>query len=204
MILKKILLFILIIILLLISFKCTKDKNFLSMDRRILSKIEKTYEKHKGYKCKANINILSGENKSVYLIEETYYKPNKYKLEILKPKESKGIIILNTDDKIFVEHPSINQSISLVTIKSLNKQLLIGEFFENAYKADRLSNDKINKDEYLVFEYKLKDRNIYREFARIWISKKKFTPYKLNIFDKNGSLQVEIIYDNFKFLRRTK
>ena len=138
------------------------------------------------------------------LIEETYYKPNKYKLEILKPKESKGIIILNTDDKIFVEHPSINQSISLVTIKSLNKQLLIGEFFENAYKADRLSNDKINKEEYLVFEYKLKDRNIYREFARIWISKKKFTPYKLNIFDKNGSLQVEIIYDNFKFLRRTK
>lgn len=140
----------------------------------------------------------------MYLIEETYNKPNKYKLEILKPNESKGIIILNTNDKIFVEHPTINQSISLVAIKSLNKQLLIGDFFEDVYKANRLSNDKINNEEYLVFEYKLEDKNIYRESARIWLKKKKFTPYKLNIYDKNGSLQVEIIYDNFKFLRRTK
>lgn len=140
----------------------------------------------------------------MYLIEETYNKPNKYKLEILKPNESKGIIILNTNDKIFVEHPTINQSISLVAIKSLNKQLLIGDFFEDVYKANRLSNDKINNEEYLVFEYKLEDKNKYRESARIWLKKKKFTPYKLNIYDKNGSLQVEIIYDNFKFLRRTK
>lgn len=204
MILKKILLFILIIILLLVSFSCTKDNNFLSNDRRILSKIERTYEKYKGYKCKANISIFSGENNSMYLIEETYNKPNKYKLEILKPNESKGIIILNTNDKIFVEHPTINQSISLVAIKSLNKQLLIGDFFEDVYKANRLSNDKINNEEYLVFEYKLEDKNKYRESARIWLKKKKFTPYKLNIYDKNGSLQVEIIYDNFKFLRRTK
>lgn len=188
----------------LTSCNLTKSRNILSKDRRILSKIEKTYEKYKGYKCKANINILSGESKSIYLIEETYNKPNWYKLEILKPKESKGIIILNTDEKIFVEHPSINQSISLVTIKSLNKQLLIGGFFENIYRAKRLSNDKIDKQEYLVFEYKFEDANIYRESARIWLNRKNYKPYKLNIFDNNGSLQVEIIYENFKFLKTSK
>lgn len=173
-------------------------------DKRVLSKIEKTYEKYKGYKCRANIKIISGGAESIYLIEETYSKPNKYKLEILKPKESKGIIILNTDDKVFVEHPSINQSISLVTIKSLNKQMLIGGFYENLSKTDKISIQEINNEEYLTFDFKLEEKNKYRDSARIWIRKKSYIPYKLNIFDENGSLQVEITYEDFKFTRSLK
>lgn len=204
MIVKKLLLFILAIAIVLTSCSWTNGGRVLYKDRRILSRIERTYDKYKGYKCKANINIIAGDGNAMYLIEETYNKPNRYKLEILKPKESKGIIILNTDDKIFVEHPSINQSISLVTIKSLNKQLLIGGFFEDVYRAKRLSNEKIDRTEYLVFEYKFHDGNIYRESAKVWLNKRNLTPYKLNIYDKSGALQVEILYENFKFLRIAK
>lgn len=180
------------------------NKNITYKDKRVLSKIEKSYEKYKGYKCKANIKIISGGTESMYLIEETYTKPNKYKLEILKPKESKGIIILNTNDKVFVEHPSINQSISLVTIKSLNKQMLIGGFYENISKTRTISSEEIDNEEYLTFEFKLEEKNKYRDSAKIWIKKKNYIPYKLNIFDDNGALQVEITYENFKFTKSLK
>jgi outer membrane lipoprotein-sorting protein len=172
-----------------------------SKDRRVISKIERTYEKHKGYKCEANIRMFSGEKESIYLMEETYDKPNKYKLEILSPKESKGIIILNTDDKVFVEHPSINQSISLVTIKTINSQLLIGEFFEELSKVKLIDTQEIGKVDYLVFDFKLKDKNKYRDSARIWLKKKGYIPYKLNIYDEKGSVQVEITYEAFKFTK---
>ncbi|MCQ4923547.1 hypothetical protein NE686_10645 [Tissierella carlieri] len=201
---KRLLLFILILMVLLTSCNFSPKEKILYKDKRVLSKIEKTYEKYNGYKCKANIKIISGETESIYLIEETYNKPNKYKLEILKPKESKGIIILNTDDKVFVEHPSINQSISLVTIKSLNKQMLIGGFYENISKASTISTQEINNEEYLTFEFELEEKNKYRDSARIWIEKKNYTPYKLNIFDDSGALQVEITYENFKFIRNLK
>ena len=189
---------------LLTSCNFSSKEKILYKDKRVLSKIEKTYEKYNGYKCKANIKIISGETESIYLIEETYNKPNKYKLEILKPKESKGIIILNTDDKVFVEHPSINQSISLITIKSLNKQMLIGGFYENISKSNTISTQEINNEEYLTFEFKLEEKNKYSDSAKIWIEKKNYTPYKLNIFDESGALQVEITYENFKFTKSLK
>lgn len=204
MILKRLLLLILSTMILLSACNFSYNKKLPYKDKRVLSKIEKTYEKYKGYKCKANIKIISGETESIYLIEETYNKPNKYKLEILKPKESKGIIILNTDDKVFVEHPSINQSISLVTIRSLNKQMLIGGFFENISKVNKIDVQEINNEEYFTFEFKLEEKNRYRDSARIWLRKKGFIPYKLNIFDDSGSLQVEITYENFKFIKNLK
>jgi len=77
---------------LLTSCKFSYNNKLPYKDKRVLSKIEKTYENCNGYKCKANVKIISEETESIYLIEEIYTKPNKYRLEILKPKESKGII----------------------------------------------------------------------------------------------------------------
>lgn len=198
---KKLLLFVLVIMLIITSCTWSSESSLLSKEKRNISKIEKKFNKYKGYTCKANIKFYSGEKNSEYLIEEKYTTPDKYKLEILEPKESKGIIILNTEDKIFIEHPSINQSISLVSIKSLNKQMLIGDFLENISDAKMLSSEEIEEEKYLVFEFKLKEKNKYRNSGKIWIKDKKYTPYKLNIFDENGSLQVEIIYEKFKFTK---
>ncbi|TCU74133.1 outer membrane lipoprotein-sorting protein [Tissierella praeacuta] len=204
MILKRLLLFILITMVLLTSCKFSYNNKLPYKDKRVLSRIEKTYENCNGYKCKANVKIISEETESIYLIEETYTKPNKYRLEILKPKESKGIIILNTDDKIFVEHPSINQSISLITIKSLNKQMLMGGFYEKLSNANKINTEKINGEEYLTLEFKLEERNKYRDSAKVLIKKKGFTPYRLSIFDESGGLHVEITYENFKFTKGLK
>ncbi|HAE92763.1 LolA family protein [Tissierella praeacuta] len=201
---KRLLLFILITMVLLTSCKFSYNNKLPYKDKRVLSRIEKTYENCNGYKCKANVKIISEETESIYLIEETYTKPNKYRLEILKPKESKGIIILNTDDKIFVEHPSIKQSISLITIKSLNKQMLMGGFYEKLSNANKINTEKINGEEYLTFEFKLEERNKYRDSAKVLIKKKGFTPYRLSIFDESGGLHVEITYENFKFTKRLK
>ncbi|MGJ0845071.1 LolA family protein [Tissierella praeacuta] len=201
---KRLLLFILITMVLLTSCKFSYNNKLPYKDKRVLSRIEKTYENCNGYKCKANVKIISEETESIYLIEETYTKPNKYRLEILKPKESKGIIILNTDDKIFVEHPSINQSISLITIKSLNKQMLMGGFYEKLSNANKINTEKINGEEYLTLEFKLEERNKYRDSAKVLIKKKGFTPYRLSIFDESGGLHVEITYENFKFTKGLK
>lgn len=177
------------------------DNSFFSKEKRILSKIEKNYNKYKGYQCKADMKFFTGDKKSIYTIEEKYIRPDKYKLKILAPRESKGIIMLNTNEKTYIEHPSIKQSISLVTVKSLNKQTLVGDFFENIAHVKMLNNQTIDEEKYFVFEFSLKEKNRYRNSGKIWIEEKKLIPYKLNIFDEQGSIQVEITYDKFKFTK---
>lgn len=195
MVLKRLLFLLLIVSVLLTSCNWSKEE-------KLLSKIKNTYDEYKGYKCKANIKIYSGEEESTYLIEETYKSSNEYRLEILEPEESKGIIILNTDDKIYIEHPSIEQSISLIAVKSLNKQLVIGDFFEDIYKAKFIGTERIDEKEYLIFEFKLEEQNKYRDTAKIWLKKKGFVPYKLNIYDDSDKLIVEITYESFKFIKK--
>ncbi|HEY8363004.1 MAG TPA: outer membrane lipoprotein-sorting protein [Tissierellaceae bacterium] len=192
---KRLLFLLLIVSVLLTSCNWSKEE-------KLLSKIKNTYDEYKGYKCKANIKIYSGEEESTYLIEETYKSSNEYRLEILEPEESKGIIILNTDDKIYIEHPSIEQSISLIAVKSLNKQLVIGDFFEDIYKAKFVGTERIDEKEYLIFEFKLEEQNKYRDTAKIWLKKKGFVPYKLNIYDDSDKLIVEITYESFKFIKK--
>lgn len=194
---KKLILITLIIMTLLTS--CTWSK-----DSRLIAKIEKNYDKYNGYKCQANIRTTIGEKESLYLIEESYEKPNKYKLEILEPKKSKGIIILNIDDEISVDHPAIDQSVSLVTINSLNNQMLIGDFYEKISKAKLITRENIDGEEFLIFEIKLDEKNKHRSSARVWLKKRGYTPYKLNMLDDSGSLKVEIIYNKFKFIKRLK
>ncbi len=201
MILKRLLLFVLIIAILMTSCTWSSNSKLLSKEKRVITRIEKKFNKYKGYTCKANMKFYNGEKESKYLIREKYTVPNKYRLEILEPRESKGIIILNTEDKIFIEHPSINQSISLVSIKSLNKQMLMGDFFENIHQAKMLSKEKIGGKNYLVFEFHLKEKNKYRSFGRIWIDNKSYMPYKLAVFDDTASIQVEVIYEKFKFVK---
>lgn len=185
--------------MLITSCNFSNDDKTLNKNKKILAKIEKAYDKYEGYQCKSNIRVISEEVESIYLIEETYSKPSKYRLEVLKPEESKGIIIMNTDDKVFVEHPSINQSISLTTIRSLNNQMLVGEFFEGLTNIDGLSTEDIEDKEYFVFQFSLEEKNKYRDSAKIWIDKKSYTPHKLNIFDSNDNLQIEITYEDFEF-----
>ncbi len=147
------------------------------------------------------MEFYGGEKNTKYVIREKYSAPDKYRLQILEPKESRGIIILNTKGKIFIEHPSINQSISLVSIKSLNKQMLIGDFYENMSQAKMLTSERINNKKYLVFEFYLKDTNKYRSYGKVWIDNKNYTPYKLNVYDEKGSIQVGITYDKFRFIK---
>jgi outer membrane lipoprotein-sorting protein len=177
------------------------SKNASNKDKKLLSKIEKTYEDYTGYKCKSNMKIISGDAISEYTIEETYNKSNDYRLEILSPEESEGIVILNTDGKIFVEHPSINQSISLTAIKSLNNQILVGDFLKNLGNIISISREEIDGKEHIVFELNIDEKNKYRDLVKIWVRKKDFVPYKLNVLDYNGLLQMEITYEDFKFIK---
>ena len=191
----------LVIIILLTGCNSKNNQNTLNKDKKLLSKIEKAYENYDGYKCRANIRIISGDTVSEYTIEETYNKANDYRLEILSPNESKGIVILNTDDKIFVEHPSINQSISLVAIRSINNQMLVGDLLNNLQNVESITRDEINGKEHIVFQLNIDEKNKYRDLVKIWIRKKDFVPYKLNVLDHNGLLQMEITYEDFKFLK---
>lgn len=191
---KKILLFLLVGMIFLVS--CTVDNEI-----KVIKKLEKNFDKHIGYQTETEIKTIMDNKESIYRMKEKYIKGKKYKLEVLEPEESKGITIEYEDDKIFLNHASIKQSISLKTVKNLNKSLLIGELFEDLLSIKSIKEDKIDDEKYYVIRYKVTPKNKYSDEQIIWLKKKDFTPYMMNIIDKDKNVRVIIKYKNFKFLK---
>ena len=125
---------------------------------------------------------------------------NSYKLEILEPPESQGMTIERFEEKIVIDHKAINQSITMDSNNSLENQPYFGEFFTNASKSHFNQREKMEGEKYLIFDYELKIKNKYFNSAKIWINEKTFFPYKLNIYDDNDKIVVEILYEDFIYL----
>jgi len=170
-------------------------------DNNIFNEFQKTINNFENYQCISNITVKHDKGDTFYKIKETFVKPDKFKLEIIEPKESKGCIIICDGNKIFLKHPGIEQSVSLENIKTLDKELFVGYFFERLSLCEEpeILEEKIDEDEYIVFELDMTKKNSYRQTQKVWINQKNFTPYKLVILDDNGSINFEVIYEEFNY-----
>lgn len=193
---KRFLVILFSIILILILTSCFRSEN-----DRLMRKIEEAFEKFEGYETETEINISMGDSKSYYKTKEKYSRDEEYKIEVLEPKESSGITIEYIGEDIVINHISIRQSLTIKNLRTFDRGYLIGEFFQNLNSIVSLKEEVIDNKELYVLQYKVINENKYNKEQIIYLNKKDFTPYMLNILDESGIPRVIIIYKNFKYMK---
>lgn len=191
---KRLLLSIIVISIILVS--C----NFHSEDR-ILKKLEKHLDKYTGYNTELQMKTIMDNKEEVYKMKESYTLGGKYRLEIIEPSDSHGIVIKYDGDKIYIQHATIKESIEISSIKKFDQGLLIGKFFKDRDSVKSIEEQEIDGDKYYVFHNKVEDKNKYNKEQIIWLKKKDFKPYMLNILDAKNEPRVIIKYKDFDFIR---
>jgi outer membrane lipoprotein-sorting protein len=192
--LRRLLLSIIVFTLILTS--CS----FNSEDR-ILDKLEKHLDKYTGYKTELQMKTIMDDKENIYRMKESYTLGGKYRLEIIEPSESNGIIIEYDGDKIYIQHATIKESIELNSIKKFDQGLLIGRFLRKRDNIDYIEEKEIDNEKYYVFYNDVDEKNKYNTKQVIYLRKKDFKPYMLNILDSNNEPRVIIKYDNFEFTK---
>lgn len=192
---------IMVIISLMMLASCRK-----STEEDLSKKFQEKIDNISNYSCIATIIVNSNEKSSTYVVEEMFIKPDKFNIKIIEPKESEGCTITYEGNKVFLEHPMIEQSLSITDIKTLNKNIFIGEFFESIKTAQQytVEVESIEDEEYLIFKLELLEKNKYRKNQKVWIKKKDFVPYKTNILDGDDNVSLEIYYQDFNYDVSTK
>lgn len=193
---KRFLVILFSIILILILTSCFRSEN-----DRLMRKIEEAFEKFEGYETETEINISMGDSKSYYKTKEKYSRDEEYKIEVLEPKESSEITIEYIGEDIVINHISIRQSLTIKNLRTFDRGYLIGEFFQNLNSIVSLKEEVIDNKELYVLQYKVINENKYNKEQIIYLNKKDFTPYMLNILDESGIPRVIIIYKNFKYMK---
>lgn len=191
---KFLLLLIVLISVLLVS--CTSDK-----ESRILEKIDKIYQENTGYETIIDMTIVNNEKETKYKMKEKYTHDNIISLEILEPSESKGITLEYKEDKIFLNHSSIGQSITLRAVKNFDKGILLVNFFDNLDKITSIQMEDLDDKEYYVLQYETEENNRYNHQRLIYLTKKNLDPFLMKIIDEDGNLRLIIKYEDFKYIR---
>ncbi len=168
---------------------------------RILDKLEKHLDKYTGYKTELQMKTIMDDKENIYRMKESYTLGGKYRLEIIEPSESNGIIIEYDGDKIYIQHATIKESIELNSIKKFDQGLLIGRFLRKRDNIDYIEEKEIDNEKYYVFYNDVDEKNKYNTKQVIYLRKKDFKPYMLNILDSNNEPRVIIKYDNFEFTK---
>lgn len=193
---KRLLLSITIILISVNIVSC----NFHSEDR-ILKKLEKHLDKYTGYNTELQLKTIMDNNEEVYKMKESFTLGGKYRLEIIEPSDSHGIIIEYDGDKIYIQHATIKESIEINSIKKFDQGLLIGKFLRDRDNVKSIDEQEIDGEKYYVFHNKVEDKNKYNKEQIIWLKKKDFKPYMLNILDANNEPRVIIRYKDFDFIK---
>ena len=193
---KRFLMILLSIFIILILTSC-----FSSEEDRMRRKIEKAFEEFVGYETETEINITMGDSKSYYETKESYSIYEDYKIEILEPTDSKGITIEYIGEDIVINHTSIRQSLTMKNLKTFDKGYLIGEFIPNLNSIISIKEEVIDNKELYVLQYIVQNQNKYNKEQILYLNKKDFTPYMLNILDEDKIPRVTVKYKKFKYMK---
>ena len=170
-------------------------------DAKIIENIDEVFTKNIGYETTLEMKIINDNKESIYKMKEKYIRDDVISLEILEPKESNGITIEYRDDKIFLSHANIRQSITLKAIKDFNQGILLVNFYENLDSIKSIEEVEIQGKDYYIVEYTPKERNKYNDQRSIYLKKRSLEPFKMEIKDTDGNTRVIIDYDDFKYIK---
>lgn len=189
------------LLFLLVSFSFLLPSCSFDKEARLIEKIDKLYNESSGYETVIQMNITNRDKETNYKLIEKYTHDDIIRLEILEPIESKGISLEYRDDKIFLNHSSIGQTLTLRTVKNFDKGILLVNFFNNLDNITSIQVEELDGKDYYLLEYETGEENRYNNQRIIYLNKKNLDPYLMKVLDEDGNVRLTIKYEGFKYIR---
>lgn len=193
--LKKIIIYILLIITVLIGiFICiNKFKNIKIGNNMSSQEIVDYILNIKSYKAKVAVQVKSNKNTNKYTIEQEY-NGNISTQEIIEPLNICGTKITRNGDILQIENTNLSLSKIFENYKGLEENCLDLIAFIEDYKNNEKSNYKENEEE-IIMRTK-KTENKYLENKILYINKNTKKPIKLVVEDNNQKMTIFIQYND--------
>ena len=165
-----------------------------------VDKMKKELNSLASYQCDVKMSVTNNRSTNDYVMKHYYKKAGKYRIEIASPEELKGQVTIYDGSSAYVFHPGIAQY--LVTqnfIASMEHYAFAGAFLEHLEQdaGVRYAREKVGDKLYFVMEFDIENGSMYMQKEKIWFDVQELTPWKAEIYDKDGKATVQVYYDNF-------
>ncbi|WP_432665996.1 hypothetical protein R9X47_06810 [Wukongibacter baidiensis] len=171
-------------------------------DEEIFYKAQKQIVSLDTYTCTAEVTVYGNKNAETYTAKQWFKSPDKYRIEIQGPEDVKGKITIYNGKRAWICHPRIGQEWLMEDFKtSVEHKIFLGYFLNNFLSTENtiLDRDTVENEDYILLQTDIPGNHPYFSKEKLWFDIKKYYPYRLQVFDKDDKIRIEVKYIDFKF-----
>ncbi|MGL4521756.1 MAG: LolA family protein [Bacilli bacterium] len=165
----------------------------------VVTALNKKVENMKGYKLNAVLSVTNNDDPQTYDVEIWHSKPTYYKVSLKNAKRNQHQMIIRNDDGVFVLTPALNKSFKFQSEWPMNSSQAY--LYESLVRDIVKDNDAVfeaNEEEF-IFTTKTNYQNSAMLPKQKVVFSKDLEPKTLEIFDKNDTAIVKVVFSNMKF-----
>ncbi|MBQ9297683.1 MAG: hypothetical protein IJ223_01380 [Clostridia bacterium] len=200
---KKIIIFIMLVIILICSFFIVKiNYKKINFGNTISSKsvdsIVNNILNMKSYQADILVKVVSNKNENIYKMKQQNIEEKAYKQIIEEPSELKDIEIVFRDNKLEIKNNKLNLTKLYENYKYISENALILTSFIKDYNSETEKGLRETENE-IILEVKIKNElNKYEKYKTLYVDKQTGNPTKLEIKDISQNVRVYILYNEIK------
>lgn len=199
---KKIHIFLIIVICLVLIFWIFYYKNSLNGNNIIKQNQEEIIESILNnkilYNAKIKVKIYSNKNYHEYIMKQEENE-NKSYLEVISEGDISGLIIENNNDKLIIKNSKLNLEKIYENYNSIMNNCLFLSSFSEEYKESE-DVKKYEENEDIVIIIKIKNSNKYIKYKELYLDKNTGIPKKLIVKNSYKQIIVCIEYTNIEIM----
>ena len=153
--------------------------------------VENMLQNLKKYEADVSITFTKNKDKSNIKMKQVYREDGTYQTTILEPERLKGYYTTYDGHKMSEYNPSTQETIQTKVSPVLN-QLLFGTFLKQ-YKQSPV--EVVDGTITLTIPGGFK----YMASEKVWFDEQTNYPIKMEIYDTEGKLTIEIVFESFNY-----
>ena len=162
--------------------------------------VEGMLQNLKNYEADVSITFTKNKDKSNIKMNHVYNQEGKYQMTITEPKRLKGYTVVCDGEKVAEYNPIIEKSME-IEVSPLRNQLLFGTFLHNylTNNAPQAIEEELDGKNVYTITVPIEGGFKYMATEKVWFDAKTTYPIKMEIYDAEGSLTIQIEFENFEY-----
>lgn len=171
-----------------------------NMKQDTLQASDDFFKELKAYEATVKVTFLKDRQPNEIKMKQVAKMSGTYEMTILEPEYMKDTKLICDGERVVEYFPSLNQTVEEKTNVAQNEILLTS--FAKRY----LTNENIKKQEVqldgkkmITYEMPIEGNFKYLSKEKIWLEEKKKAPVQLTLYDDEGNITINVIYEDFKY-----
>jgi outer membrane lipoprotein-sorting protein len=171
-------------------------------DGDIYERIQRRLLSLETFKAEATVTYVSNKNTHIYETTQYARVTGAYRVEVTGPERVAGNITVFDGRQVAQINESLNGKVILGTTDSPERyEILLTSFIRNYVRSRDVSVAVASVDGniYTVLEANLPGTHPYLSTEKLWVCNQTLDPFKLVIYDNQGTERIIIEYKAFEF-----